>query len=175
MTEGKTKTLKKVKGGRIPHNLTEVNGIKFHSKMESKYYKEILEKMENKTVTDKGVIVNIELQPEFLLQEKFIIIDGKAIFESHPDFNRLKRKHEAKTIRAIKYKSDFKITYDTGEVRIVDTKGKSTADFELKRKIFMAKYPDLKLDVVTEYKGHWVNYYQHELDKKKKKDKKEKK
>lgn len=170
------KTVKKVKSGKIPHNITEVDGIKFHSKMESQYYENLIELMNNKTRTHRGVIVSIELQPEYLLQEKFIIIDGRAVFATHPEFNKLKRKHKANTVRAIKYKSDFKITYDTGEVRIVDTKGKSTADFEIKRKMFMAKYPELPLDVITYNKGHWVDYYQCVSEKnKRKKAKKESK
>lgn len=172
MSEGR-KTIKKVKAGKIPHNFTEVDNIKFHSKMESKYYQYLMKLKNEKIITERGILVDIELQPEFLLQEKFIIINGRAVFASNPDFEKLKRKHNCKTIRAIKYKSDFKEIYDTGEVRLVDTKGASTTDFEIKRKMFMAKYPDLPLHVITESKGQWVDYY--ECDKQKKMKKKLKK
>lgn len=70
-----------------------------------------------------GVISNLELQPVFILQEKF--------------------KHRGKTIRAIKYIADFR--YQKNGVDIVeDVKGMRTPVYGLKKKMFLKKYPDIE-------------------------------
>lgn len=143
----------KVKSGKIKHKKTEVDGIIFDSEMESKYYTHL------KDLIAKGIVRSFVRQPEYILQEKFIVVDGEVIFGSHPEFEKIKRKTKALTVQAIKYKSDFEVTYVDGHVEIVDPKGVATADFELKRKMFLCNYPDKELKVVQLYKGEWVDYY----------------
>lgn len=112
---------------------TVVDGITFDSRMEARYYEYI---NAHKTELD---IKEIELQPAFVLQSNY--------------------KKYGKTIRAIKYIADFKITYNDDRVEIIDVKGKQTADFKLKRKLFDFKYPDLPLKCVTAGKkneGAWI-------------------
>lgn len=163
-TKKKEKT-ESQKMGKIKHKKTEVDGIIFHSKMESRYY-ELL-----KAQLTAGEIKGFELQPEFILQEKFINVDGKIILGSDPDFNKIKRKTKAPTVQAIKYISDFKVVHLDGNIEIIDTKGQETADFKIKKKMFAYKYPHLNLRVIIEDKEEgWIDYdaYKKKLREKKK-------
>lgn len=94
---------------------TIIDGIEFDSVKESNRYKELrlLEKIK--------MISNLELQPEFVLQESFKI--GK---ETH---------------RAIKYIADFKY-YDSGRNCIVveDVKGMKTEVYKIKKKLLLWKF-----------------------------------
>ena len=74
---------------------TEANGIKFASKKEAKFYKKLL------LLKQSGEIIDIQLQPEFILQEGYIK-DGVKI-------------------RPIKYIADFLVRYKDGKVEIIDT------------------------------------------------------
>ena len=76
----------------------------------------------------KGLIQDIELQPEFVLQPSF--------------------KKNGKTHRAITYTPDYKITYPDGSFIIVDVKGKRTEVFNIKHKLFERAYPELHLTIV---------------------------
>ena len=89
---------------------TVVDDIEFDSKAEAKYYYQL--KMRG--------ISNFKMQEEFILQEAFEI-DGKKQ-------------------RAIKYKPDFTFYEDEKLVKVVDVKGKRTADFNIKAKLFMKRY-----------------------------------
>lgn len=65
---------------------------------------------------NEGVIHSLEFQPEYILQDGF-------------------RRH-GKTIRAIKYKADFRYTQDEKTV-VEDVKGKKTTEYMLKKKLFL--------------------------------------
>lgn len=93
----------------------ELEGIKFDSKMEMEFYIYLL-----KTHTKE----EIELQPSFVLQEKFKDNTGKAQRES-------------------RYIADFRV-----ENIVFDVKGVTTPIFRAKEKTFKLKYPDLQLKVV---------------------------
>lgn len=89
---------------------TVVDGFIFDSKAEANYYH--LLKMQG--------ISNFKMQEEFLLQEAFEI--------------------EGQKKQAIKYKADFTF-YKHGQlIKVVDVKGKRTADFNIKAKMFMKRY-----------------------------------
>lgn len=96
---------------------TELDGITFDSKREAERYAEL------KLLEKVGEIAHLKLQPEVILQDKFI--------------------HKGKTIRAIKYKADFAY-FDkaTGKSVIEDVKGMETETFKLKKKLFLKKYGD---------------------------------
>lgn len=143
--------------GKIKHIRTEIDGIIFDSKMESDYYIKLKNDLAN------GLIKGFELQPEFLLQDKYIIVDGQVIEGSHPDFNKLKRKTKAKTNQAIKYKGDFLVTELDDTVICRDTKGQSTTEFEIKKKLFMYKYPHIKLEVIiyNPKTNTWDDFYEY--------------
>ena len=95
-----------------------VEGITFDSKKEGNIYLELKEKEK------KGIIKDLELQKEYILQDKF--------------------KLNNKTRRAIMYKSDF--TYKTTEddkLHVVDVKSPYTAKdkvYRMKKKMFEYRY-----------------------------------
>jgi len=98
------------------------DGNKFASKREHKYYEELLQ------LKNAGIVKEIILQPEFEIQEGYIK-DGKKI-------------------RAIKYIADFRVIYADGTEEIVDVKGFKNKVYELKKKIFHYKYPNLTIKEV---------------------------
>lgn len=101
---------------------TTADNIQFSSKKEAEYYQEL------KLLQRAGEVVKFELQPEFILQEKF--------------------RKNCRTIREIKYIADFKVIYSDGHVEIVDTKGFKKESFLLKAKMFEYKFPDLELKII---------------------------
>lgn len=108
------KTKKKKKKSKYSAVKTKVNGIKFDSKKEARRYKElkILEKADE--------IKSLELQPRFLLQEKF--------------------KYAGKTIRKIEYVADFRYIDEKGNTIVEDVKGMKTEVYKIKKKIFLKIY-----------------------------------
>jgi hypothetical protein len=129
------RTDRRHKQGRIKVSKAEertVDGIVFASKLEAKFYTNL------KAVIPKG---ELHLQPEFLLQEKFKDIEGKAI-------------------RSISYKADFLLgpprTDPAAPLHpdnvVIDAKGHLTDVFRLKAKMFMYHYP-VKLYTVTSVKA----------------------
>ena len=108
------------------------DGITFDSIAERDYYIHLL------TLKQRGFVTDIQLQPSFLLQEKF-------------------RKH-GKVFREILYKADFQVTYADGHTEIVDVKGMVTKDFAIKHKLFEYKYPTLRLLLMahSKFDGGWI-------------------
>ena len=100
-----------------------VDDIVFHSTKEADYYCYLKIQLQQKK------IIKFELQPHFELQAKYKRKDGKKI-------------------REIEYISDFMIWHLDGSIEVVDTKGYETKDFKIKRKLFEAKYPDIKFTVI---------------------------
>lgn len=97
-----------------------MDGITFDSRAEMTRYWEL------RVLKKKGLIVDLELQPEYILQDAFI--------------------HKGKKIQAIKYRADFRYL-DTLRNRIVveDVKAKTyqTEIYKLKKKLLLKRYPDL--------------------------------
>ncbi|NMW84242.1 DUF1064 domain-containing protein [Peptoniphilus sp. AGMB00490] len=94
---------------------TKVDGIKFDSRKEAARYQEL------KLLERAGIIKELELQPRFLLQDKF--------------------KLDGVTHRKIEYVADFKYWDREKETWIVeDVKGIKTEVYKLKKKIFLKKY-----------------------------------
>ena len=90
-----------------------VDGIQFDSIRESVRYREL------KLLERAGEIQELELQPRFLLLERF--------------------KKNGKTYRKTEYVGDFKYI-EKGQVVVEDVKGKETDVFKLKHKLFEYKY-----------------------------------
>lgn len=107
-------------------------GITFDSKAERDYYLYLLD------LKQRGIVTDIQLQPSFLLQEKF--------------------RKNGKLHREITYKADFEVTYADGHVEIIDVKGMVTKDFAIKQKLFEYKYPELRLLLVaySQIDGGWI-------------------
>lgn len=125
---------KKKSTGKMRAIKKEIDGIKFDSTMEADYYEYL------KAEKEAGRIKEFSLQPKFPLQEAF--------------------KKYGRTIRAMMYIADFKVKYADGTELIIDVKGRETADFKLKRKLFDYKYIDLSLKLVIWDKRNsmWADY-----------------
>lgn len=89
----------------------------FDSKKEADYYLYL------RSLLAQGRIKSIELQPKFILQ---------------PSFTHQDKKH-----RAITYKADFKVVHTDGTVEVIDVKGVRTQAYQIKKKLFLFKYPDI--------------------------------
>ena len=89
---------------------------------------------------ESGGILTCERQVDYELQEKF--------------------KHDGKTVLPIKYVADFVVTYNDGNITVIDTKGMPDSVALLKRKLFWFKYPDIDYQWVSYSKidGGWVSY-----------------
>lgn len=126
-----------------------IDGITFDSKDEAKYY-EYLKKRKA-----KGEILNFELQPKYELIAKF--------------------KKLGKSYRAATYSPDFIIYHIDGTEELIDVKGFSTQQGELRKKLFDSKFPELKLTWVARNLKYgdvdgWISY--EELQKKRRENKK---
>jgi len=96
---------------------TTIDYITFYSKKEADYYCQL------KLRKQAGDIIDFELQPEFVLQEAY--------------------KRNGKTIRAIKYRADFRIIHKNFDVEIVDVKGHKTKEYKIKKKMLLFRYPEI--------------------------------
>jgi hypothetical protein len=92
-----------------------IDNIKFDSKREAARYKQLI------ILESSGKIVDLELQPKYILQESF--------------------KYNDQTIRAITYSADFRyIDVSSGQLIVEDVKGMKTDVYKLKKKLFLKKY-----------------------------------
>ena len=93
----------------------KIDGHTFDSKREAERYCEL------KLFVKAGEIRNLELQPRFLLQDKFVDKQGN--------------KH-----RKIEYVADFLYIDKLGRNIVEDVKGVLTDVYKIKKKIFLKKY-----------------------------------
>lgn len=107
-----------------------IDGIKFDSLMEGKYYVYLKEQIREQKIS------HLTLQPSYTLQEAFT--------------------KNGKKFRPIIYIADFKYLDGNGNEIVVDIKGKETVEFKLKQKLFEYKFPDLSLSVIQEYEDQWL-------------------
>ena len=155
--------------GKIFHKKTEVDGIVFDSQTEAEYYEYL--KAEKKA----GRIKSFTMQDEFIIQEKFLLIDGERISSSFKGFSKLQKANPGCTVQAIKYRADFMVHYKDDSVRVIDVKGQKTADFKIKEKMFNYMYPQYNgLYCVVKYNGGWMEYNEAQKLKRERKKKKTK-
>jgi hypothetical protein len=106
-------------GGQPKHKYNArrktVDGITFASCREAERYIEL------KACEQAGLISGLTLQPEYVLQAA------------------------QNGMRAIKYRADFKYSSSEGTLCIEDVKGFRTPVYQLKAKLFRAKFPDIDL------------------------------
>lgn len=101
---------------------TIVDNIKFDSKAEANRYIEL------KMLEKARKISDLELQPKFILQEKYINNKGEKI-------------------RAITYKADF-CYLEGNKIVVEDVKGVETKEFKIKKKLFENKYRDIDFRLI---------------------------
>lgn len=112
--------------------LSPQNGLNFDSELEAEYYRDVLLP---RTLTGE---ITVQLQPKFVLLKEFV--------------------KDGVTYKPIHYIPDFLVTYTDGCVEAIDVKGFQNDVFLLKRKLFDAVFPDVKLLIlkrVHKY-GGWI-------------------
>ena len=114
-----------------------IDGITFDSKDGALYYTYLKEQKA------KEKILNFELQPKYTLLPRF--------------------KKNGKTFRAVTYTPDFLIYHLDGTMELIDVKGFSTQQGELRRKLFDYTYKDLKLTWIARNlkygdENGWIEY-----------------
>lgn len=106
---------------------TEVDGVVFASRAESRRYQEL------RLLEQAGEVTDLKLQPKFELQPKF--------------------KRDGKTIRAIMYSGDFAYTETSTGKRVVEDikggKGTQTQVFLLKSKLLLFRFPEIDFRIVA--------------------------
>lgn len=110
-----------------------VDGFKFDSAVESKYYLYL------KSQKKIGTIKDFQLQKVFELQPSYRIGDNRKQ-------------------RAIKYVADFVVTKNDGSHVVIDVKGGKAAMtdvFKLKRKLFEFKYQQPLVTLILR-RGTWI-------------------
>lgn len=130
------------------------NGIVFDSKLEMKYYRDVL-----LPLLESGELIKVELQKKYVLQEGF--------------------RHNNKPVLPINYVADFYLEFADGRIQVVDTKGMPDSVAKIKRKLFWYKYPDIDYVWISYCKkwGGWGSYDEFKrlrsLEKKSKKNSRE--
>ena len=116
------------------HNSKKVviDWITFDSKVEWDYYLYV------KMLYSNWTILNYELQPNYILQDRF-----------EKDWVKY---------TCVKYIADFYIEFYTRHKIVVDIKWLATETSKLKRKMFNFKYRDIELHWVQRYKNERVEY-----------------
>lgn len=113
-----------------------VDGYTFDSIDEYKYYEYLLSKKA------KGEILNFELQPKHILIPSF--------------------KKDGKILRAVTYTPDFRIYHLDGSEELIDVKGYSTQQGELRKKLFDYLNPSQKLTWIARSLKYsetgWIEY-----------------
>ncbi|WP_429949348.1 DUF1064 domain-containing protein [Enterococcus sp. AZ101] len=105
-----TKLKQQQKQNKYKNKKTIVDGITFDSKAEAAYYYQLKQ---------QGIT-------NFKMQESFVIHDAFSL--------------NGKRYQAIKYKPDFTFYEGDQLVKVIDVKGKRTADFNIKAKMFAKRY-----------------------------------
>ena len=109
---------KQAKKSKYKNMKVEIDGINFDSVKEGNRY------MELRLLLQAGEISELELQPEYLLLEGYQDKDGTKI-------------------RPVTYKADFRYRDKDGRLVVEDVKGMRTEAYKLKKKLLLARYPEL--------------------------------
>ena len=118
-----------------------VDGHKFDSKAEAKYYEQLKWSQLHKQ------ILFFRLQPRYQLQEAF--------------------KKNGKTFRKIEYVADFEVHNLDGSIEVIDVKGVETEGFKIKRKLFEKIYPHKLSLLALDSKYGWIELDELKILKKK--------
>jgi hypothetical protein len=115
--------LRSPKRSKMRNVKTEVDGIKFDSKLEADYYCQL------KILKRTGEVIDFIRQPKYLLTDTL--------------------KKNGETFRKMQYIADFLVTYSDGRKEIIDCKGRRTQVYINKRKLFEKQYPDLQIKEIS--------------------------
>lgn len=123
------------KGVKYNNTKIVIDGIKFDSKIEGRFYLHLKELLEKNEIRD------LKLHPSFILQDNF---ETQNHFEtSKEDFTSMSMVVSNKTkqvnlIRKLEYVADFQyFDVKLNKTIVADTKGFQTTDYKIKRKLFL--------------------------------------
>ncbi|MGY4559450.1 DUF1064 domain-containing protein [Bacillus thuringiensis] len=123
---------RKKKTGRINSRKTVVLGIEFDSKTEAEYYL---------VLKSDSEVVEIELQPQYMLLEGFYITT---------------RGGKRKKRRDWKFTADFLVTYKDGTQEVIDVKGYANDRFPYFKKMFEHRYQQELVVVKKDKQKGWI-------------------
>lgn len=123
---------RKKKTGRINSRKTVALGIEFDSKTEAEYYLFLKSNPE---------VVEIELQPQYMLLEGFYITT---------------REGKRKKRRDWKFTADFLVTYKDGTQEVIDVKGYANDRFSYFKKMFEHRYQQELVVVKKDKQKGWI-------------------
>lgn len=123
---------RKKKTGRINSRKTVALGIEFDSKTEAEYYLVLKSNPE---------VVEIELQPQYMLLEGFYITT---------------REGKRKKRRDWKFTADFLVTYKDGTQEVIDVKGYANDRFPYFKKMFEHRYQQELVVVKKDKQKGWI-------------------
>jgi hypothetical protein len=102
-----------------------MDGIRFDSRAELDRYLEL------KMLARSGAVANIELQPEYVLLDRFV----------HPEHGKL---------GPLRYRADFRYQETaTGKTIVEDVKGHRTDVYRIKRILLLWRYPEIEFREIT--------------------------
>lgn len=127
-------------------------------------------------VTEDGTMFTMEDIKKYNLQVEGIKFDSKMEAEYYLDLLQMKKyglvrrfelqpKFVLQEDPKITYIADFRVVWEYQGESVVDVKGVETQSFRMKKKMFMNKYPDLKLEVLTKKGKRWVSLDQVKKEK----------
>lgn len=96
---------------------TDADGYTFDSLAELQCYRDL------RLIENNGDISNLIIHPRFILQEPFTYNSARE--------------------RAIAYEADFSYYDRDGKKIVEDVKGFKTKEYQIKRKLFLFKYPNV--------------------------------
>jgi hypothetical protein len=127
-------------------------------------------------ITGESIIFDSELEKKFY---DTVIVEGMkdgsiANYKLQQKYRLLKSfKYRNETVREINYVSDFDIWYADGSFKVIDTKGRATADARIKSKLMKYNYPEIDFQWLSyTVATGWIDY--DELQKIRRQKKKEK-
>ncbi len=107
------------RSSKYNNKITERDGFKFHSKKEADYYSELLLKKKAGAIKD------------FTMQGRFSLIPAL--------------KGKERNYREKYYLADFIVTNNDGSVDVIDTKGKRTKEYQIKKHLM---YQIHKIEII---------------------------
>ncbi len=110
----------KAKPSKYKNQITEVDGIKFHSRAEANYYCHLKRMMNAKEPSDQ--VAKFECQVSYVVCPEQRDVEGKVVEKQ------------------VLYVADFVVDYADGRREVVDVKGMITPLYELKRKLMLKNY-----------------------------------
>ena len=81
------------------------------------------------------MISDLTLQPQFVLQDAVVLRPGD-------------KRDKRNFLRPMRYTADFRYRNAAGCWIVEDVKGKRTEAFNMREKLFRAKYPNIPLEII---------------------------